>query len=92
VQYLPVIEAFNGIASGKIFCPSIMFHRFTINCIWLMLFLHELEQVLVLVKQITSASSIDMFLSKRHYSHVSCCSQLVVCKRRNSFKTFQFSK
>jgi len=27
-----------------------MFHHFTINCIWLILFLHELKQVLVLVK------------------------------------------
>jgi len=35
-------EAFNGIASCKIFCPCFMFHHFTINCIWLMLFLHEL--------------------------------------------------
>jgi len=26
-------------------------HHFTINCIWLMLFLHELKQVFVLVKQ-----------------------------------------
>jgi len=44
-------EAFNGIASCKIFCPSFMFHHFTINCIWLMLFLHKLKKVLVLVKQ-----------------------------------------
>jgi len=57
-----------------------------------MLFLHELEQVLVLVKQFTSASSIDTFLSRRHYSHVSCFSQLVVYKRRNLFKAFKFSK
>ena len=34
-------------------------------------FLHELEQVLVLVKQFTSASSIEMFLSSRCNSHVS---------------------
>jgi len=33
--------------------------------IWLMLFLHELEQVLVLVKHFTSASSIETFLSNR---------------------------
>jgi len=45
------VEAFNGIASCKIFCPSVMFHHFTINCVWLMVFLHELKQVLVLVKQ-----------------------------------------
>jgi len=39
-----------------------MFHHFTMNCIWLMLFLHELEHVLVLVKQFTSASSLETFL------------------------------
>jgi len=44
-------EAFNGIATCKIVCPFFMFHHFTINCIWLMLFLHELKQILVLVKQ-----------------------------------------
>jgi len=59
-----------------------MFHHFTINCIWLMLFSHELEQVLLLVKQLTSASSIETFLSSKHYSHGSSFSQLVVCKRR----------
>jgi len=31
-------EAFNDIARCKIFRPSLMFHHFTINCIWLMLF------------------------------------------------------
>jgi len=69
-----------------------MFHHFTINRIWLIVFLHELEQVLVLVKQFTSASSIDTFLSRRYYSHVSSFSQLVVCRRRNLFKAFKFSK
>jgi len=44
-------EILNGIARCKIFCSSFMFHHSTINCIWLMLFLHELKQVLVLVKQ-----------------------------------------
>jgi len=44
-------EEFNGIASCKIFCPSFMIHHFTINTIWLMLFLHELKQVLVLGNQ-----------------------------------------
>jgi len=34
-------EAFNGIASCRIFCPFFMLHHFTMNCIWLMLFLHE---------------------------------------------------
>ena len=34
-----------------------------------MLFLHELEQVLVLVKQFTSASSTEKFLSSRYVSH-----------------------
>jgi len=32
-------EAFSGIASYKIFCPSFMLHHFTKNCIWLKLFL-----------------------------------------------------
>jgi len=44
-------EALNGIASYKIFCLSFMFHHVTVNCICLMLFSHELKQVLVLVKQ-----------------------------------------
>jgi len=44
-------EACNGIANCKIFCPSFMFHHSTINSIWLMLFLHELKQFWVLVKQ-----------------------------------------
>jgi len=35
-----------------------MFHHFTINCIWLVLFLHELKQVLLLVKQFS-------FINKR---------------------------
>ena len=69
-----------------------MIHQFTINCIWFMLFSRELEQVLVLVKQFTSASSIETFLSSRYYSHVSSFSQLVVCKRRNLVKAFKFSK
>jgi len=69
-------EAVNGIANcKKIFCPSFMFHHFTINCIWLMLFLHELKQVLVLVKQFTSASSMEMFQSNRYYSHGSSFSK-----------------
>ena len=69
-----------------------MFHHFTMNGIWLMLFLHERKQILVLVKQFTSASSVEMFLSSRHYSHSSSFSQLVVCKRRNLDKAFKFSK
>jgi len=36
-------EAFSGIESYQIFCPCFMFHHFTINGIWLMLFLHELN-------------------------------------------------
>jgi len=36
-----------------------------------MLFLHELIHVLVLVKQFSSASSIETFVSSRYYSHVS---------------------
>jgi len=43
-------EAFNGIASFKIFLPSFMLSNFTINVIWMMLFLHEPKQVLVLVQ------------------------------------------
>jgi len=49
-------EVFNGIARCKIYCLSFMFHHFAINCIWLMLFLHELKQVLVLVKQFSFIS------------------------------------
>jgi len=59
-------EAFTGIASCKIFCPSFMFHHFTRNCIWLMLFLHELKQVLVLVKQF-SFINIDASLKQIAY-------------------------
>jgi len=43
-------EAFSGTESCKIFCLFFMFHHFTINCIWLMLFLHESKHVLVSVK------------------------------------------
>jgi len=57
-----------------------------------MLSLHDLEQVLVLVKHFAAASSIETFLSSRYYSHVSFSSQLVVCKRRNLVKAFKFSK
>jgi len=39
-----------------------MCHYFTMNCIWFMLFLHDLKQVLVLVKQLTSA-----YQQKRFY-------------------------
>jgi len=85
-------EAYNGIASCKIFCPSCMFHHFTMNCICLMLSLHELKQTLVLVKQFCSASSTETFLSSRYYSHGSSFSQLVVCTRRNVVKAFKFSK
>jgi len=56
-----------------------------------MLSLHELEQVLVLVKQFSAASSIETFLSSRYYSHASSFYQLVVCKRRNLVKAFKFS-
>ena len=73
----------NGIASWTIFFRSFIFHHFTMNCICLMLFLHERKQILVVVKQFTSASSIEMFLSSRYYSHSSSFSQLVLCKRRN---------
>ena len=50
LQSVSVLEAFNGIESCKIFCPSFKFHLFTMNCSWLMLFFHELKQVLVLVR------------------------------------------
>jgi len=43
-----------------------------------MLFLHELEQIFVWVKQFTSASSTETFLSSGYYSHVSSFSQLVI--------------
>jgi len=42
-----------------------------------MLFLHELEQVLVLVKQFTSASSIKTFLSNRYYSDTTFSTNLM---------------
>jgi len=71
VQSLSVLEAFYGIASFTLFYPSIVFHHFTKNCIWLMLFLHELEQIFVWVKQFTSPSSTETILSSRYYSHVS---------------------
>ena len=35
LSHLQFAEAFNGTASCKIFCPSFIFHHFTINCIWL---------------------------------------------------------
>jgi len=57
-----------------------------------MLFLHELKQVLVLVKQFTSASSIETFLWSKYYSHDSTFSHSVVCKRRNLVNAFKFSK
>ena len=85
-------KRFSGIASCKILCPSFMFNNFTTNWIWLMLFLHELIHVLVLVKQFSSASSIETFLSSRYYSHVSSFSQLVVRKLKNLVKSFKFSK
>ena len=52
MQSLSVLEVISGIASCKIFCLSFMFHHFTMNCIWLMLFLHELKKALVLVKTV----------------------------------------
>jgi len=81
-------EVVSGIASCKIFCPPFMFHNFTTNCIWLKLFLPKLKQVLMLVKQFTSASSIKTFLSSRYCSHGPSFSQLVVCKRRNLVNAF----
>jgi len=68
LQSLPVCWTIQCIARCKIFCQSFMFHYFTINCIWLMFFLHELKHVLALVKQFISAS-IETFLSSRYYSH-----------------------
>jgi len=85
-------EAFSGIASCNIFCPSFMLHHFAINCIWLMLFLHELKHVLVLVKQFNSTSSIETLLSSRYYSHGSSIPHSVVCKRRNLVRAFKFNK
>jgi len=84
------VEACNGIASCKIFCLSAMFHHFAMNCICWMVFLHELTQILVWSNSL--ASSIETFLSSRHYSHGSTFSHSVVCKRRNLVKAFKFSK
>jgi len=44
-------ETLNGIASYIILGLSFMFRHVKINCICLVLFLHELKQGLVLVKQ-----------------------------------------
>jgi len=62
--------------------------------IWLMLFFHELKQVLALIKQFTLASSVETFFSSRplYYSHGSTFSHSVVCKRRNLVNAFKFSK
>jgi len=85
-------EAFNGITSCKVFCPSFTFHHFVINCICLILSLPEPKEVLVVVKQFTSSWSIETFLSSRYYSHGSSFSLSVVCKLRNVVKAFKFSK
>jgi len=53
-------EAFSDIASCKIFCPCFIFHHFTINCVWLMLFLHERKQVLVVVKQFSFNRNVSL--------------------------------
>jgi len=80
-------EAFNGIANCKIFHRSFMFHHFTINCIWLMLFMHELKQVLVLVKEFS-------FINRNEFSltDTSTFSCSVLCMWRNLVKAFTFSK
>jgi len=43
-----------------------------------MIFLHELKHILVLVKQFTSASSIETFLSSKYYLYGSSFSRSVV--------------
>ena len=53
-----------------------------------MLFLHELKQVLVLVKQFTSAPSVETFILNRYYTHGSSFFHSVVCKLRNTAKEF----
>jgi len=55
-------EALNGIGSYKIFCPSLMFHHVTTNCICWMLFLHELKQVWYWSNSLVSL--IEMFLKQ----------------------------
>ena len=57
-----------------------------------MIFLHELKHVLVFVKQFTSASSRETFLSSRYYSQGSSFYHSVVCKRRNLVNTFSANK
>jgi len=89
-QSLSVLEVFSGIASCKIFRPSFMLNHFTLNCISLMLFLHELKQVLVLVKQFSFINK--NVVSSRCYSRGSTFSHSVGCKRRNLVKAFKFSK
>jgi len=57
-----------------------------------MFFLHKLKHILVLVKQLISASSIEAFLSNKYYSHSSSFSLSVVRNGRNLVKAFKFSK
>ena len=56
----------DGIATCKKFCPSFMIHHFTMNCIWMMLCLHELK---FWCWPNGEASSIETFLSIRYCSH-----------------------
>ena len=57
-----------------------MFHHFSINCIWLILFLHELNKFWYWSNSL--ASSIETFLSNRYYSPDLKFSYSVVCNRR----------
>ena len=72
--------------------PIFLFYHCTLNWIWLMLCLHELKEALVLVKQFTSALSIETVLWSRIYLHGSWFSHSVVCKRRNLVEAFKFRK
>jgi len=90
-------EAFSGIACCKIFCPSFMFHHFTIKGIWLMLVLDELKQVLVLVKQFflinRNVSRKQILLTWSNIFSFSWLQTVESCQRINSAnKVVHFSR
>jgi len=79
-----VAEVLNDIASYKIFCPSFMFNQVKINCICLMLFLHELKQVVVLFKQFSfinrNVSLKQILFTWFHIFPFSCLQQKILGK------------
>jgi len=84
-------EAFNGIASCKIFFPPFMFHHFIINCISSMLLaaLFARTQTSFGISQTVYLSSIirNVYIEQiLHTVHGSSFSHSVVCKVRNIIK------